>query len=185
MILLLVACGFVTIDDDDSANDPFDTSDTANQPDGNYCDDAVDTSAPRGPDCYSATLTCGETVELTTEGGQADFESADFTSNFCFPNNAGAGYAGAERVFLVTLDADVYATASLSADCAAMGLAAMRWTDATSCPIDQSVASCEGEEGSGALAVTFGGFPSSNQWAVVVDTAGEEPAAFRLSLACE
>ncbi len=185
MLLLLVACGFVTINDGDSTNDPVDTSDTSGTDEANYCDDTHDVSAPRGPDCYSGTLVCGETVELTTEGGQADFEAADFTSNFCFTNNAGAAYGGSERVFLVTLDADVYAVASLSADCAAMGLAAMRWTDATSCPIDQSVPECEGKEGSGSLSVTFGGYPTSNQWSVVVDTSGDEPAAFRLSLACE
>ncbi|GDX81952.1 hypothetical protein LBMAG42_37630 [Deltaproteobacteria bacterium] len=185
MILLVAACGFVTIDDGDSTNDPADTSDTASTTDANYCDDGQDTSAPRGPDCYSGTLTCGETVELTTEGGQADFQAADFTSNFCFTNNGSATYGGSERVFLVTLEADVYAVASLSADCASMGLAAMRWTDGTTCPIDQSVPECEGKEGNGALAVTFGGYPASNQWALVVDTSGDEPAAFRLSLACE
>lgn len=184
-MLFLVACGFLSIDDGDSTNDSLDTSDTSGTTGEGWCEEARDITPPAGPDCYTGTLTCGQAVELTTEGGQADFEGADFTSNFCFPNNAGAAYAGPERVFLVTLEADVYAVASVTADCATMGLAAMRWTDATTCPIDQSVPECEGDEGSGPLAVTFGGYPSSNQWALVVDTSGDEPAAFRLSLACD
>lgn len=184
MLVLLASCGFVTIHDGDSTNDIFEDSGDGADEGAAWCDEVHDTGAPVGPDCFSGTLACGDTLEATTSGGESLFASEDYTSNFCFPNLDQSSYAGSERAYLVALDSGVEAVLSVSAACAALGVAVMRWTDANTCPVDTAVPSCEGDEGPGDFSIAFGGFDSSNQWVVVVDTRDEESAAFRLALTC-
>ena len=184
MLLLFLACGVLLFDDGDSSNE-VDTSDSASEPEANWCDDELSVAEPAGPDCASATLGCGEVVTATTEGGYSDFVGDNYTSQFCFPNLDRASYGGPERIYVVELGDGAYAEAVLSADCARMGLSAMRWPKAGECPHGETtVTVCDGKEGTGPLAVTFGGYETQNRWVLVVDTADELPAAFRLTLAC-
>lgn len=185
MLVLGLSCGFLTIHDGDSTNDVFDDSGEGTDEGAAWCDEFHDTGPPVGPDCFSGTLACGETLEASTEGGASQFASEDYTSNFCFPNLDQSSYAGPERVYLVALESGVEGVISVSADCAALGVAVMRWSDATTCPVETAVPSCEGDEGTGGTSIAFGGFESSNQWVVVVDTRDEESAAFRLVLTCD
>jgi len=184
MFLLLVACSgtgqspFGDTDSGDSADTDTDSGGAS------WCDDTQDTSPPGGPDCFSGAPACGSTIEATTEGGVASLATDDYGHNFCITDLASQGYTGAERVYLVELEGGVYAVATVST-CAHMAVSAMRWTEDGTCPeAGTTVSSCEGDEGEGTLAVTFGGYPDANRWAVVVDTAAAEPAAFRLTLEC-
>lgn len=169
----------------DSTADSADSADPGDSGSGaSWCGDALDSGAPAGPDCYSGVLQCGDTVTATTEGGLAAFETDEYGHLFCIVDIATAGYAGRERVYWVDPGGSVDVIARLES-CAPMGLSAMRWTDADTCPDPSgSVSSCEGDEGTASASVTFGGFPEANTWALVVDTAGEAPAAFRLTLEC-
>lgn len=184
MVLLLMACTgspFTSVDSGDSG-DSGATGDSGVAP--AWCDDPQDSSPPAGPDCYSATLTCGDTVEATTAGGQSAFVTEDYGHFFCLLDLAAAGFGGSERVYFVDPGDGVDAVATLDT-CAPMGLSAMRWVDADTCPTAaSSVSSCEGDEGDAELSVLFGGYPSSNTWALVVDTAGVEAASFRLTITC-
>lgn len=162
-----------------------DSGDTGSEPESDWCEEAHDTSEPVGPDCATGTLSCGDVVLATTEGGYRAYDGEQYPPLFCFPNLDRATYSGAERVYVVELGAQQYAEAVLSASCARLGLAVMRWPKPGSCPTGETdVTVCEGEEGTGTLAVTFGGYETENRWIVVVDTAEDDPSAFRLALTC-
>lgn len=173
-----------TSDSGDTAHtgETGDTSDTGTD---DLCDQSFSTSPPAGPDCLTASLTCGQTLEATTEGGAGDYVAADYTHLFCFVPSAVNTYTGTERAYRVELDPDVAGTLTLEAPCATMGVAAMRWDDAETCPTsDDSVTVCEGRTGTGTVTVDFGGFPTVNSWVIVVDSEGADPAPFRLTLDC-
>jgi len=187
MFVVLLACGVLEFDDGDTSNDgdTADEGDTSDLGDDAICTEALSTEPPAGPDCVTESLACGDAFSATTEGGVEAFVGEDYTYNFCFPNIDAEDWAGPERMYLVELEANAYAEAVLTAPCARMGLSAMRWPAGGACPTGTDTYTvCEGDEGTGVLSVTFGGYPSSNRWLVVVDTAGADPVAFRLALTC-
>ncbi len=150
-----------------------------------WCDEELDAATPAGPDCTTATLACGDVLTATTAGGFSSFTGEQYPANFCFTNLDRSTYGGPERIYLVELEAEQYAEVVLSASCARMGLSVIRWQTEGTCPSGEfTVPVCDGEEGTGSLAVTFGGYPSENRWVIVVDTAADDPAAFRLALTC-
>ena len=184
MMLTLIGCGTLGLGSSDTA-DNVDSSDSSPPSDADWCDDDLSTAEPAEPDCATALLACGDVITATTEGGYSAWVGDNYTYNACFTNLDRASYAGPERIYVVELGEGQYAEAVLSASCGGMGLSAMRWPRAGSCPTGEStVTVCEGQEGSGTLEVTFGGYSSENRWVVVVDTEGEAPAAFRLVLTC-
>lgn len=181
MVFWLVACAGFGFEEGGSA----DSGDTSAVATSDWCDDDYATSAPGEADCATGTMTCGDVVLATTEGGYRAYDGEQYPPLFCFPNLDRSTYAGSERIYVVELAAEQYAEAVLSASCARMGLSVMRWPKAGTCPTGETdVTVCEGEEGTGTLAVTFGGYATENRWVIVVDTAEEDPAAFRLALAC-
>lgn len=183
MLLLLAACTGSGIWGSDSAEDSA-GDDTDSGTAASWCGDALDTGAPAGPDCFSGTLACGDTITATTAGGASAFGTDDYGHLFCIADIAGRGYAGSERVYWIDPGGDVYVEARLEG-CAPMAVSAMRWTNADTCPDPAgSVAACEGVEGDESMSVVFGGYPEANTWALVVDTADAEPAAFRLTIEC-
>jgi hypothetical protein len=153
-------------------------------PDDELCSSDPSTPPPGGPDCISGPLACGANITATTEGGSESFEGSDYTHFFCFTNLDMHPYDGAERVYEIDLDGDVYATATLDAPCTATSMAAMAWGQ-DECPESSGVSACEGTEGLGRSSVTFGGYSGDNKWLLVIDTAEAEPSIFRLTLSCE
>jgi hypothetical protein len=183
MLALLFACDVLRFGVGDPATEGDSADSTVDEAD--YCADKLSVAPPAGPDCVTDTLTCGDVVLATTEGGLSAYIGDNYTSNFCFPNLGRSSYAGPERLYVVELEPEAYAEAVLHAGCAEMGLSALRWPTGGACPTgEETFTVCEGDEGAGTLSVTFGCYPSSNRWLLVIDTAGADSAAFRLALTC-
>ncbi len=187
MLLWFVACDSLFLDGTLSLGKETgsDSGSGSGSDPADWCDEELDTATPAGPDCATATLACGDTLTATTAGGFSSFTGEQYPANFCFTNLDRSTYGGPERIYLVELEAEQYAEVVLSASCARMGLSVIRWQTEGSCPSGElTVPVCDGKEGSGTLAVTFGGYPTENRWVIVVDTAADDPAAFRLALTC-
>ncbi len=196
MWFLMLACYGGSDPDKDSGRDTADAdtdtdtdadsdSDSDSDRDADFCDEALSTAPGEGPGCYASSLSCGDSVLATTEGGSSNFVGDDYTHFYCFVNIDENDYDGTERVYWIDLDPDVYATASLKAPCGEMSLAAMVWTSDDECPDGSGVSVCEGEEDADGGSVTFGGYSGNNTWIVVVDTPTPDAYNFRLSLDCE
>lgn len=164
-------------DTEDSAVHDTDTSE--------FCAEALSEAPPAGPDCYEATLGCGDEVAATNAGGDASFEGDDYTGNFCFANLSNHDYDAPERVWFLDLPADMQATVTLESPCVELDLAVAKWTDADTCPTSESsFPVCEGDDDDGDGAVTVS-WDSDTTWAIIVDGPYDtELGNFKLRVDC-
>jgi hypothetical protein len=170
----------------DTAGAPGDDGGAELDPDDPFCDESFSTAKPGGPDCVTDTIACGDTIHATTEGGSTAFVGDDYTHMFCFVNIYNRTYEGAERVYALDLDADVYATVTVSSPCSDMDLAVIKWADEDACPVyGNAPSNCEGddEEGDDYAEVSW---DAPSRWLVVVEPKLEGTAGnFELSVTCE
>jgi hypothetical protein len=191
MILLLLACENGPIDlhgkDDTATTDADVDTDTDADTDTDvdpFCDDALSTDAPAGPDCVTETIACGDEIEATTEGGSEQFVGDDYTHFFCFVNVYNRAYDAAERVYALDLPAGTTATITADAVCDDVDLAVMFWADEDRCPTyDDGLSNCEGDDRDGSDDAVVS-WDVDSRWLIVVEPKYGEPTNFRLRVDC-
>lgn len=158
-LVLLVACdGLKEIfNTDDSEVEPFD--DTATEGDADTdsdadsdtdltlrCDGEFSTDPPNGPDCLTTTVSCGDTVRGTTEGGSEQMDAELYQDAFCFI--ASNDYYGPERVYALDVPEDTRVTLTVTTPCEDLSYAMMRWEETGRCPYGSSfsIQECEGRD---------------------------------------
>lgn len=144
------------------------------------CDAPVSTAPPNA--CLSGTLTCGQVIEGTTEGGDSAWEDEFYAKNFCFP--AGDGRSGPERVYNFKAPEYQDITIRLDSDCADLDVAAIAWTYDGKCPgVNHNVPECESAGAPGGGKVRLNTF-KSRDYLVVVDGKRRASGTFRLTVTC-
>lgn len=105
---------------------------------------------PRGKDCVTAELVCGDTIVGTTEGGLSEYDDKFYSGDsFCssLPDN----YSGTERAYRFAMPANAEAVVSLDSACGGdMDLIAIRWPDEHTCPnIHHTIGQCDEDDSKG------------------------------------
>ena len=105
---------------------------------------------PRGKDCVTAELACGDSIVGTTEGGLSEYDDHFYSGDsFCsaLPDN----YSGSERAYRFAMPANAEAVIVLDSACGGdMDLIAMRWPETESCPnIHHSLGQCDEDDSKG------------------------------------
>ena len=180
-IVTLTGCSGLSVDD--TGRTLLGRSDSGTSTTGEtleICDDALDTTAPPVSGCIQETLSCGDTVTATTEGGGSLWNTDGYTGNFCFVPST--DYDGSERMWEFVQPADSWATVTLE-HCNSAALSVMSWSEAGTCPEDGGVINrCEATNAG--TWVNF--FADSDQhWVIVVDTPAGEEGNFTLSVDCK
>ena len=170
--------------DSDSDTDADSDSDTDTDTDLT-CDETFSTAPPGGPDCYTATLDCGETVQGTTEGGDSTFVGEDWESWYCTPNLDRHDYGGPERVYTMFVPEGVTAYFDLETPCADLDLMVLYWQDEDVCPTSASnIRECEAGDGEGDTDDASVWSDVGAQYLVVVDAKDGETANYELTVTC-
>lgn len=166
-------------DDDDGIPDDEDPD-----PVDAFCEEALPTDAPAGPECVTASIGCGDTIEATTEGGSSWFVGDDYTHAYCFVNVYNRAYEGTERVYALDLPAGVEAVVTADAPCEDVDLAAMFWPETDRCPVyDDGVWNCEGDDSDGRDVVSVS-WDDDSRWLIVVEPKMGVDTNFTLSVDC-
>jgi hypothetical protein len=148
--------------------------------DGPACDARVDSGPARG--CLSGVVTCGQTIEGTTVGGDSAFDDAFYASAFCFP--AGDRHSASERVYLLNAPADSELTVSLASTCVDLDLAILAWNWEGSCPTENHpIPECEGDATPGGGTVHVSTF-NARSYLIAVDGKKGATGPFRLTVEC-
>lgn len=149
------------------------------------CGDLEDGGLTHGPDCATATISCGDTVVGHTIGGVDRYDSRFYEKNFCTPrltNHDG----GDERVYrFVTPPGDHKAFITLDTPCADLDLAAIK-ANSRECPSAGSrITQCEmnPKDGSTREVVELVTQKPSTWW-IVVEGKNAEEGAFALHVQC-
>ncbi|MEZ4321019.1 MAG: hypothetical protein R3F61_26305 [Myxococcota bacterium] len=118
----------------------FDSSPAPPEPaiDAQNCYDIDDGGLVNGPDCATATISCGDVIIGHTRGGVDQYSTRFYEKNFCAPALTDHG-GGDERVYkLVMPPGDMKAFVYLDSPCADLDLAAVKLNERT-CPTDLSI----------------------------------------------
>ena len=133
----------------------------------------------------TGSLTCGGTVEGTTEGGSNSFGDRFYQSAFCTP--ARQHYDDSpEAIYRLEVPADIEAKVTLDSPCADLDLAAISWIGDT-LPTDAQtnrVRECEMDTHAGGGSIKLTTVDKAQPYLVVVDGKDGEAAAFRLTVSC-
>jgi hypothetical protein len=105
---------------------------------------------PRGKDCVTAELVCGDTIVGTTEGGLSEYDD-HFYSGDSFCSSLPDNYSGPERAYRFEMPANAEAVIYLDSACGGdLDLIAMRWPETDSCPnIHHSLGQCDEDDAKG------------------------------------
>jgi hypothetical protein len=143
-----------------------------------------DAEVPKAPveGCLSGTLTCGDSVLGTTDGGESALGDAFYAGSFCFP--AGDDRSGPERVYLFEAPANQDVTVRLESDCVDLDVAAVAWNYDGRCPTENHlVPECESAGSRGGGTVRLNTF-HARDYLLVVDGKRRASGTFRLSVEC-
>jgi hypothetical protein len=180
-IVTLTGCSGLSVDDTgETIFGGDDTATSSTSPPLEICEDSLDTSPAPIAECIMGTLSCGDTVTATNEGGSNLWDVDGYHGNFCFV--ASTDYDGTERMWEFNQPAESEAVVTLR-HCNTSALSVMSWSEEASCPTDGSgvINRCEGSNGSNE--VTFVS-DTGQHWVIVVDTPAGEEGNFTLSVAC-
>lgn len=171
--------------DSDADTDTDADSDADTDADDQLCDRDLPGTSP-GDTCVSEDIACGQAIEGTPSGGDADWVGDDYTAAFCFPNLENHDYAGPERIYALVVPANTVATVALDAPCADMDLAVLRW-EGDGCPgSSDPLSTCEGSDAVGDDSVQVS-WDQETRWLVIVEAKDDRDADenFRLAVSCE
>lgn len=140
---------------------------------------------PRGKDCVTAELVCGDTVVGTTEGGLSEYDDKFYSGDsFCssLPDN----YSGSERAYRFAMPANAEAVVSLDSACGGdMDLIAIRWPDEHTCPnIHHSISQCDEDDSSGDGQLELYSDKHARNFLLVVEGKDGEDGEFGLKIDC-
>ncbi|MBN2798837.1 MAG: hypothetical protein JXX28_06775 [Deltaproteobacteria bacterium] len=138
-----------------------------------------------GPDCVTATISCGDTVRGNTRGGTQRFDTQFYEKKHCWPGTVNKD-GGDERVYRLTLPrARLKATVTLNTPCADLDVMAFPWTGDTCPSVDHNVLRCECMRKEGRQSETLQLVSqNTDTWYIVVEGRDAEEGAFELSVAC-
>lgn len=110
------------------------------------CDGNFSTAAPNGPDCVTDTVSCGDTVRGTTEGGSETMDATLYQDAFCFI--ASNDLSGPERVYALDVPDHTRVTLTVTSPCEDLSYAMLRWEETGRCPYGNqfSIQECEGRD---------------------------------------
>jgi hypothetical protein len=147
-------------------------------------DDQLSTDPPGGPDCVTGTISCGDSIEGTTEGGSNQIEGEVYEDSYCFVPFE--DYDGPERAYELELPEYTIATIYYSFPCQDMAIAAFRWSS-EECPTlgGETTFVCEGDGlgRSGSVEISYE--LEDKRFLVVVDAPEGTEAPFALRVECE
>jgi hypothetical protein len=150
------------------------------------CEDLDDGGAVAGPDCVTATITCGQRVIGHTGGGTQRFDRFLYQQHQCTPQYHDYE-KGHERAYLLEIPAgDMHADVWLDTPCVDLDLAAFRLPPGTTCPTkDTFITQCDmwpdpGTERDHVRLVSQGG----SRWLIVVEGKDGAEGLFGLSVDC-
>lgn len=146
-----------------------------------FCKQELSTAAPGGPDCVTASISCGETIEGTTGGGSSVLDSSLYEDWFCaIP---AASYEGSERVYVLDVNGSQDIDIDLDAACGEVDLFALHWVDDT-CPYPGvSIYECEGATRDGSDHIDLF-TDQSYRFYVIVESRNEKAQNFKLTVNC-
>jgi len=130
-------------------------------------------------------LTCGATIEGTTEGGSNSFGDRFYQQAFCTP--ARRHYDDApEAIYRFEVPADVEAIVTLDSPCADLDLAAVFWIGDSLPTAEQTtrVRECEMDTATGGGKVQLTTVNKVQPYLIIVDGKEGDTADFRLSVSC-
>lgn len=167
--------------DDDSAAVEDDTGEGPRPED---CDEARATTAPGGPDCLSGVLSCGDTLEATTEGGSTQLDGGLYEDGYCFVPFE--DYEGPERAYELLVPPETLVTLIADFSCQDMALVAALWSDEDTCPYEGAgLYVCEGKSVSSGAEVLILPDDAEARYVVVVDSPAGQEGNFSLEVVCE
>jgi hypothetical protein len=144
------------------------------------CDADVSTAGPVS--CLSGTLTCGQTIEATTVGGDSEWNDDFYAGAFCFP--AGDDRSGPERVFLFKAPASQDVDIKLQSDCVDLDIAALAWNYEGTCPgVNHLIPECEGDAKAGGGRLRLNTF-KERDYLIAVEGKRGATGTFRLTVDC-
>lgn len=184
LLAVLLGCpGTVVVDDSSPIIGDADTDadvdtdvDTDVQVD---CDADLGSPAVGGPDCITETLSCGQTITSTTQGGSAVMTGKEYQTWFCAPAHD-SEYSGPERVYSFDHPGTGQVTFQLSGGCGDLSLFAMAWGSDDSCP-SSGVSIAECEVGSSTVNIWNN---AAVHYLLVVDSQTADEANFALTATC-
>ncbi len=209
---LLPACDYFSVDDGKSQDDTAqagdaDTdadadSDTDTDGDADADSDAdgdsdtdiridVDCDAslspqPVDPDnCITQSISCGETLVDTIEGGENMVSGADYASSWACAVVGSSNYDGPERMYEFEHPGTGNATIKLVSPCTELDLFAAYWADSNAClRSGVSILECEGDIGTGDGEITIWN-NEPRRYVIVVEGPEGQEGNFGLGVVCE
>ncbi len=165
----------------------FDSSPAPPEPaiTGQNCLDVEDGGNVNGPDCATATISCGDVIIGHTEGGVDRYNTRFYEKNFCTPALTDHD-GGQERVYkLVMPPGDMKAFVYLDSPCADLDLAAIK-LKGRQCPtFDSMIPQCEmsTQDSTYREKVELVSQRGSTWW-IVVEGKDQEEGPFALHVMC-
>ena len=140
---------------------------------------------PRGKDCVTAELSCGDSIIGTTEGGLSEYDD-HFYSGDSFCSSLPDNYSGNERAYRFKMPANAEAVISLDSACGGdMDLIAMRWPETDSCPnIHHSLGQCDEDDAKGDGRLELYSDKRERNFILVVEGKDGEDGEFGLKIDC-
>lgn len=138
-----------------------------------------------GPDCVTATISCGDTIVGHTAGGVDRYDTAMWEQAFCWPATVPHD-SGGERVYRLDMPAGEWrAFVWLDSPCADLDLMAMQHQGETCPGTGHRVSRCEAalRQGRGREQIELVS-QGETTWYVVVEGRGEADGAFALQVEC-
>ena len=191
LLLSLVACDVISVksssDDDDSDSGYTPASGPGDDDADTDCDVSYDAAPISGDDCVTETLSCGDSLDATTDGGLKEISGPALQSWFCTIASDN-DYVGAERVyeFIHPGDTNVAtgsfseAIVTLDEPCGGLELFVMAWADDT-CPVDgMGVLQCDEASGTGEIIIYDN---EVRRYLIIVDGA-DQPLPFTVGIDC-
>lgn len=147
------------------------------------CEANFSTGAPNGPDCVTDTVSCGDTVRGTTEGGSEQMDASLYQDAFCFI--ASNDFEGPERVYALDVPDSTEVVLTVTTPCENLSYAMMRWEETDRCPYGSqfSIQECEGRDqgrgGSSRMDVF-----NASRFLISIDGPAGTSAPFAFSVEC-
>jgi hypothetical protein len=137
-------------------------------------------------DCFSGTITCGETIIGHTRGGVDRYNTRFYEKNMCTPATTNHN-GGDERVYRLDVpDGRQMTTVTLDTPCADLDVAAFKWNQ-PECPHDAHLINgCEMavDDRSSREEVKLFSMKKTT-WLIVVEGKADDEGAFALTVDCD
>lgn len=174
----------------DGGGDGEDTAVDSGEPEPTVdCTAGAYPASPGVDECVADTISCGEELLATNDGGSALMNDDDYLAWYCAPFPAGS-YDGPERTYALRVPAGLRATITLDGPCDELDLFALRWEFWESdgdCPeTGNPVWECEADDSrAGGDVLVVADSTRDTNYLVIVDSPNGSATNFGLRVDCE